>query len=97
MDPIEWLGHIAGACSVVAILSQIIQTFKMRSAEGISLIMCIILVIGAGLWVTYGTLRNTFSIILTNSILIGLTSLLAFLKLVYDKTFNTCKDSEPPE
>ncbi|MEI9809492.1 MAG: SemiSWEET transporter [Bacteroidota bacterium] len=79
----EILGYVAGAITTLTFLPQVIKTWKERSAKDISLMMFVIAVANEILWIWYGILLNNWVIILTNSILLAMSSTMIYLKLRY--------------
>jgi MtN3 and saliva related transmembrane protein len=79
----EILGYSAGAITSLTFLPQVIKTWKERSAKDISLMMFIIAVTNEIMWVWYGVLLNNWVIILTNSIILVMSTTMIFLKLRY--------------
>lgn len=83
MEFSEILGYIAGAITTLTFLPQVIKTWKDKSAKDISLMMFIIAVTNQTMWIWYGILLNNWVIILTNSIILVMSSTMIFLKLRY--------------
>jgi MtN3 and saliva related transmembrane protein len=79
----EILGYSAGAITTLTFLPQVIKTWKERSAKDISLLMFIIAVTNEIMWIWYGALLNNWVIILTNSIILVMSTTMIFLKLRY--------------
>lgn len=79
MNWIEWIGMTAGALTTLAFLPQVIQVWKTKSAKDISLGMFVLFCIGVALWLVYGLLIFSLSIIIAN----GVTFCLAFLILLF--------------
>ena len=77
---LEWVGLIAGSCTTIAFLPQVLKTWKTRSAKDLSLGMFTIFTLGVALWLLYGLLRNDIPIIVAN-----LLTLLFALTLLYFK------------
>lgn len=69
----------AGALTTLAFLPQVIQVWKTKSAKDISLGMFVLFCIGVALWLVYGLLIFSLSIIIAN----GVTFCLAFLILLF--------------
>ena len=61
------IGIIAGICTGVSLLPQLIKIIKEKKAEDISWFMLFILLAGLALWVWYGILKTDYPIIITNS------------------------------
>lgn len=80
---IQLLGLIAGGCTTIAFLPQVIKTWKSRSAKDLSLSMFSIFSVGVALWLAYGFLVNDIPIIAANLITLMLASTLLVFKLKY--------------
>ena len=61
---------IAGALSCTTFLPQVIKTWKSKSTKDVSLTMFLIASLGTTLWLIYGILIHSFSIIATNIIVL---------------------------
>jgi len=66
----EVIGIIAGALSCTTFLPQVIKTWKTKSTGDVSLIMFIIASAGTLLWLIYGLLIDSISIIGTNIVVL---------------------------
>lgn len=75
------IGFIAGILTTVAVLPQLIKSWKTKKVMDISPFMFVLLLGGVGLWVVYGIIKNDYPIILTNGIsfLLNLSMLLIML------------------
>jgi MtN3 and saliva related transmembrane protein len=80
MNP-EIIGITAGILSCTTFLPQVIKTWRSRSTQDISVTMFIIASIGTTLWLAYGLLIDSVSIIFTNCIVLALS--LIMLALFY--------------
>ena len=80
---VDILGYSAGAITALTFLPQVVKTWKDKSARDISLMMFVIAVINEIMWIWYGILLNNWIIILTNSILLVMSSTMICLKLIY--------------
>ncbi len=83
MANLEIVGLLAGAFVAVGFVPQILRVWKLKSAREISLTFTIFFFIGGLLWITYGLLFNSPSVIVWNVINVSLLSLLLFAKLKY--------------
>ncbi len=83
---VEIVGIAAGALSCTTFLPQVVKTYKSKSAEGVSLLMFIIAAVSTFLWLVYGILIHSFSLIFTNAIVVLLSFVMLYLKLKYRKT-----------
>jgi len=80
---IEIVGLVAGVLTTIAYLPQVRKTFKTKSVKELSLTMYLVMFIGVMLWLTYGILIHSISIILANIITGILTLMLIYFKLKY--------------
>lgn len=78
----EVIGIIAGALSCTTFLPQVIKTWKSKSTKDVSLTMFIIASVGTALWLVYGILIHSFSIVATNIVVLffSLTMLYLFFR-----------------
>lgn len=70
----EILGLIGGFLTCVTFLPQIYKTWKSKSVKDISVSMFLIVVLGDLVWLYYGYLIHSLSIMLTNAI-VGISAL----------------------
>lgn len=82
MNKVEYIGLIAGFLTTSAFVPQIIQIFKTKSTKDVSLLMYIIFTIGLFIWLVYGYLIDSYSIIIVNiiTIIFSLTTIVMKLK-----------------
>lgn len=83
MELAKIVGYTASAVTVFTFLPQVIKTWKERSAKNVSLLMFVIAIANEVLWIWYGVLVNDLIIILTNVVMMGMASVMIFLKLRY--------------
>lgn len=82
----EAIGYLAGILTTLAILPQIIRTWRTKKVDDISPKMFIILTLGVGLWVIYGVLKNALPIIIFNGISFLLNLSMLLLRLFFAKS-----------
>ncbi|RYY07129.1 MAG: hypothetical protein EOP43_04180 [Sphingobacteriaceae bacterium] len=80
---IKILGLVAGACTSLAVLPQVITTFKTKKASDVSFFMFIVMLTGNILWVVYGFFKSDVAIIVTNFITIALNIIMLVFKVKY--------------
>lgn len=85
MTFVQILGFVAGICTTIAVIPQIIKSLQTKEVKNVSPIMFGVLIFGVGLWVVYGVLKNDLPIILTNGISFILNSVMLGLMLRYRK------------
>jgi MtN3 and saliva related transmembrane protein len=78
----EVIGLIAGALSCTTFLPQVIKTWKSKSTKDVSLSMFLIASAGTALWLVYGIMIKSISIIGTNIVVLffSLTMLVLIFK-----------------
>ena len=75
------LGLVAGACTTIAFLPQVLKTWKSRSAKDLSLGMFSFFCFGVLLWLIYGIMEQDIPVIAANLLTLMLASTLLFFKL----------------
>jgi len=75
----EVIGILAGALSCTTFLPQVIKTWKSKSTKDVSLTMFLIAALGTTLWLVYGILINSISIIGTNIVVLIFSITMLFL------------------
>ncbi|MBQ4819747.1 SemiSWEET transporter [Aquimarina sp. MMG016] len=79
IDAIEILGLVAATLTTAAFLPQVYKTWKLKSADSLSLSMLLIFVSGVLCWLIYGFLIDSLPIILANLV----TAISGFLLLYF--------------
>ena len=79
IDNIELIGLLAATLTTIAFIPQVFKVIKTKSSEGLSLTTYLIFIIGVGLWLIYGLIKSSISMIIGN----GITFILAFLIIYY--------------
>ncbi|PZD76717.1 SemiSWEET family sugar transporter [Mesonia sp. K7] len=91
MDWIDILGLLAGICTTSAVIPQIRKAWKTEKVEDVSPFMFAILLLGVGMWVVYGILKNDIPIIATNGLSLLLNFLMLYLFLHFKKKKSNTK------
>jgi MtN3 and saliva related transmembrane protein len=79
------IGIIAGFCTTVSFVPQLIKIVKTRHVRDISLHMYVVLTTGIFLWLIYGIFLGEFPIIFANSVSFLLCSFIIYMKIRYGK------------
>lgn len=79
----DLVGYIAAIFTTTAFIPQAWLTWKNKRAEGISLGMYFIMVLGVVLWLSYGIMLAAWPIIIANIITLGLTLFILAMKVIY--------------
>ena len=75
----EIIGIIAASLTTSGFIPQVYKIYKEKNAKGVSLTMYLILFVGVLLWLVYGILIGSLSIIIANSV----TALLQLCVIIY--------------
>lgn len=81
MGLVEVVGFGAAALTTLAFVPQAVLTWKQRRAEGVSLGMYVVFVIGVACWLAYGILIGSAPIIVANIITLALSGFILAMKL----------------
>lgn len=81
----ELIGFMAGACSTLAFMPQVIKVWRTKSTGDISLWMYVVLCTGVALWCLYGALIGSPSVVITNLFILSLSLIILFMKLQFEK------------
>jgi MtN3 and saliva related transmembrane protein len=83
MSNTQILGLVAGACTTIAFLPQVIKTWKTRTAKDLSLGMFSFFCFGVLLWLIYGIMMRDIPVIVANLFTLVLASTLLYFKLSF--------------
>ncbi|MFS4484277.1 SemiSWEET family sugar transporter [Hyunsoonleella sp. 2307UL5-6] len=81
----EIIGFGAAVLTTIAFLPQVFKTWKTKDASSLSLPMLILFLIGILLWLIYGIVKHSPSMIFANAITVVSTLLLLYFKIKYTK------------
>jgi MtN3 and saliva related transmembrane protein len=84
-DLVEWIGLIAGTCTTLSFVPQLITVFRHRSARDISYGWLAVFTTGVIFWLWYGLLLLSVPVILANAVTLSLLVVLIALKVKYDR------------
>lgn len=79
----DLIGYAAAVLTTVAFLPQALLTYQTKRADGISLAMYSVFVIGIALWFAYGLLLGKGPIIAANAVTLALASFILGMKIRY--------------
>lgn len=79
----ELIGFVAAFFTISATLPQIIKIIRTKHTKDISLTFILMIVIGLSLWMTYGILVDSISLMVANFIAILLWLTILVYKLKY--------------
>lgn len=78
---ISIIGFVAGTCTTLAFLPQVIRTWRTRSTDDISLGMFSLMVFGIALWLFYGVVIGDWPLILADGVSLLLAATILLMKL----------------
>ena len=84
VDATAALGFIAGILTTAGNVPQVIKTYRVRSAEGLSFKMLVTLASGLALWTLYGSLMRSLPIVLANGVGFAMFLALIAMKFRFD-------------
>ncbi|GFK95368.1 Sugar transporter SemiSWEET [Fundidesulfovibrio magnetotacticus] len=81
----EAVGVTAGTLTTASFAPQVVRTFRSRSVRDISLRMYLLMSTGIALWVVYGVMIASFSVIVANAVSLMLTVSILVMKVVFSR------------
>lgn len=85
MNFVTILGFIAGLCTSLSMLPQLLKVIREKESQDISLFAFIVLLTGIVLWIVYGFLETDWPVAITNSAAFVINLLLLVYSLKYKK------------
>lgn len=79
----DLVGFVAGACTTVSFLPQVIKAWRTRSTRDISLGMYLLLFCGITLWLIHGFQIGSRPVIAANGVTLVLVVAMVYMKLRY--------------
>ena len=83
MSPTDPIGYLAATLTTIAFIPQAMHTWRLRSAQGISIGMYVIFTIGVALWLLYGVLLGAWPLIISNALTLTLALSILVMALRY--------------
>lgn len=78
---IEGIGFLAATLTTAAFVPQAYKIWRLKSAEGVSTSMYLVMLTGVGLWEVYGWMIQSPPVILSNIITALLLLMILYFKL----------------
>jgi len=85
MALVDFMGFAAGFLTTVALLPQVIKSWKTKHTGDVSLLWIATLTSGVFLWIIYGFLINSSPVLIANILTFVLCVTVLALKLKYNK------------
>ena len=83
MSRIDIIGIIAGTCTTISFLPQVVRIMRTKHTHDISMPMYIIFSFGVFMWTCYGFITNSIPVILANSVTFALSIYILTAKMRY--------------
>ena len=77
------VGTAAGICGMIGFTPQIAKIVKEKDASSVSLKMYVVTTTGFVLWTVYGVLLESWPVIVSNGVMLGLAATILALKIKY--------------
>lgn len=85
-ETMEIIGIAAGFCTTASFVPQVIHTWRSKSVEDISLRMYLLFCTGVALWLVYGVLISSLSVVLANAVTLLLAAAVLVMKLRFGRS-----------
>ena len=82
----DLIGVVAGTCTTVAFVPQLVRVWRLKTAEEISRTTFLVFSVGTFIWLVYGLIIGSLPVILANGVTFVLAVTLLSLKVGYDRT-----------
>lgn len=86
IEYINMIGAVAGVCTTVSFIPQVLHVYRTRSVQDISAGMYSLLTLGLALWIGYGVALRAYPIIISNSISFVCVLAILIMKLTWGCT-----------
>ena len=80
-----WIGLAAAFLTSIAVIPQVVRTWRTKHARDISIWQPLLLIVGMLLWLIYGVLLHDLPLIAANSFSISCYLLLLGMKIAFDR------------
>ena len=82
MDLVTAIGYAAAICSTTSFAPQAWKIIRTRDTAGISGRMYMVTVVGFALWLTYGTMKGEWPLILPHALCLLLSAFILIMKML---------------
>ncbi len=82
----ELIGLMAGFCTTLSLVPQLLRMWRSKSAHDLSLAMFVVFGLGVVLWLLYGIGIRSPAVITTNSVSLVLVVVIYSLALHYERS-----------
>ena len=81
---INLIGFLAGFCTTIAFIPQVIKVWKTKRTRDISMVMFVTFTFGVICWTIYGIFISNLPMIIANAITLILASLILIAKIRFN-------------
>jgi MtN3 and saliva related transmembrane protein len=85
MQWIDYVGLFGAFLSSVTFVPQVIKAWQTKSVGDLSIWMVLILIGNVSTWLFYGIVKQDLAIIVANAIILSLSLLMLYFKIVFKK------------
>ena len=85
-EQINFIGLCAGALTTMSFLPQLVATYRIKSARGLSYGYLLTFSMGVALWLVYGIFLKAPPVIITNGVTFALLVVIVGLKVRYERS-----------
>ena len=85
MQLIDYVGLFGAFLSSVTFFPQVIKAWQTKSVGDLSVWMVLILIGNVSTWLFYGIVKHDLAIIVANAIILSLSLLMLYFKIVFKK------------
>ena len=79
------IGGVAGVCTSLSLLPQLVKLIKDKRANDISLFYLALLFTGLSAWIIYGVLKDDKPVIITNVVSVIINAVVMVLSIYYKR------------
>ena len=83
---VQLVGFLAGTLTALALVPQVLKTWRTRSAADLSTAMLGAQIVGLALWIVYGVALGSLPMIVTNTVTLSLSLLLMGFKRAFSSS-----------
>lgn len=80
---IDYLGLFGAFLSAITFIPQVLQAYKTKSVKDLNTGMLFIIFFSVCVWLVYGFIKNDLPIIVANSVILLLVSILLYFKKAF--------------
>jgi len=81
---IKIIGFLAAFTSTISLIPQLVQSYRTKSVNDLSIWMLWNFIISSVLWLLYGMMISSYAVLVTNLIMVLFSVWILALKLKYD-------------